>query len=87
MTPITLSVAVAPNARASVNVSNAVGIDTAVNVRAVPVTDYGSLSNKPKINGVELSGNKRFEDLGEQTITNTEIAQILESQYKIVFGG
>ena len=49
--------------------------------------DYNRLVNKPQINGVELVGNKSFEDLGEQTITNVELQSIINDQYNLVFGG
>lgn len=46
-----------------------------------PVTDYNNLANKPKINDVELRGNKSFEELGVKTMTNAEILEI----YRRVF--
>lgn len=49
--------------------------------------DYESLINKPKINGTELAGDKSLEDLGEQTITNGELYDIVEYQYNLIFGG
>lgn len=45
--------------------------------------DYEELGNKPKINGVVLIGDRSFEDLGEETMTNIEIATI----FNRVFGG
>lgn len=56
-------------------------------VRPVINTDYEQLENKPQINGVELDGNKTFEELGEQTITNVELQDIINTQYQLVFGG
>lgn len=50
-------------------------------------TNYNDLSHKPSINGVELVGNKSFEDLGEDTITNAELQEIIEQQYSMIFGG
>jgi len=50
-------------------------------------TSYEDLEDKPSINGVELAGNKTFEELGEQTITNAELAQIVNEQYNMIFGG
>lgn len=47
----------------------------------VPVTgstDYNDLTNKPKINTVELKGDKSFEDLGLQRITNREIEAMFD---------
>lgn len=40
--------------------------------------DYNELSNKPKINGVELVGNKTFETLGFNQLTNKEIEEMLK---------
>ena len=37
------------------------------------MTDYNALSNKPQIEGVSLTGNKAFSDLGLRRITETEI--------------
>lgn len=49
--------------------------------------DYESLLNKPKINGEVLLGDKSLEDLGELTLTNTEIKQIVDAQFNVIFGG
>ena len=42
-------------------------------------SNYNSLSNKPVINGVTLTGNLSLEDLGIEEISNTEIEQIINS--------
>lgn len=47
-------------------------------------SDYEKLTNKPKIESVELIGNKTFEDLGLEAITNQEILDIAK---KILGGG
>lgn len=39
--------------------------------------DYNTLVNKPKINGVVLSSDRSFEELGVHTLTNDEILEIL----------
>lgn len=49
--------------------------------------DYDLLSNKPSINGTELKGNKTIEDLGEHTLTNSELDSIVSYQYNLIFGG
>lgn len=49
--------------------------------------DYEDLFNKPSINGVELKGNKTFEQLGEETLTNSELKDIIDSQFDLIFGG
>lgn len=41
------------------------------------VVDYGALTNKPKIEGVTLQGNKTFEDLSLNSLSNLEIEQML----------
>lgn len=53
----------------------------------VRVGDYEYLKYKPMVNGVELKGDLSFEDLGELTITNSELKDIVDSQYELVFGG
>lgn len=48
-------------------------------VEGVPVgiDDYEVLRNKPRVNGVELVGDKSNEDLNMRSITNLELARIL----------
>lgn len=41
--------------------------------------------NNLEINGVSLTGNKTFEELGEETITNEEIKNIIDKYYLEVF--
>ena len=41
------------------------------------IVDYATLLNLPQINGVELSGNKTFEDLGLTALTAAEVETIL----------
>ena len=38
--------------------------------------DYNYLENKPKIENIELRGNKSFEDLGAIGLTNIEIEKM-----------
>lgn len=40
--------------------------------------DYEALFNKPKINTVTLIGDKSFEDLGLESITNTELNEMFK---------
>ena len=42
--------------------------------------NYEELNNKPKINDVELKGNKTFDNLGINTITNIELEEILNRE-------
>lgn len=41
--------------------------------------DYEKLINKPKINGVELVSDKSFEELGDASLTNFEILEIMKN--------
>ena len=41
-------------------------------------TNYNNLGNKPKINGVELTGNKSFDDLGLSEMDEIDILAILD---------
>lgn len=49
--------------------------------------DYDKLSNQPTINGVTLEHNKTFEQLGEQLISDNELAAIIDRNFRRVFGG
>lgn len=42
--------------------------------------DYSELNNKPSINGVTLEGNKTLEELGINSITNSEIDNIIAEE-------
>lgn len=41
------------------------------------VVSYNSLSDKPQIEGVTLSGNKTYEELNLQRLTNSDIENML----------
>lgn len=43
------------------------------------VTSYEQLDDLPQINDVTLIGNKSFEDLGAESLTNLEIESIINS--------
>ena len=45
-------------------------------VKTIIERDYNNLSNRPKINKIELKGDKSFEELGMKSLTNTEIARM-----------
>ena len=51
------------------------------------ISSYADLPDKPLINGVTLECNKTFEELGELTLTNSEIKDIIDSQFDLIFGG
>lgn len=40
--------------------------------------DYEELENKPKLNGVELIGNRQLSEVGIDIITKAEILNLLE---------
>lgn len=48
-------------------------------------SDYNMLAHRPSINGVELLGNLTIEDIGEETITNQELMEIIDKYYSEVF--
>ena len=47
--------------------------------------DYEKIKNKPNINGVELLGDKSFEQLGRKKMTNRAIQDIVDSVYNDIF--
>ena len=48
---------------------------------------YTDVTNKPSINGVEITGNRTFAELGEDTISNSELKDIIDKQFNLIFGG
>jgi len=53
----------------------------------MPFDDYNLLINRPKINGVELFGDKPMEDFGINTYDDTEIRELInEKQEKLIPG-
>lgn len=46
-------------------------------VERVEHGDYSTLENKPKIESVELTGNKSFDDLGLSNISNMRLEELL----------
>ena len=47
------------------------------NVTRVTTGNYNELTNKPRIEGVELVGNRTFPELGLNKMTNAEIENLL----------
>ena len=45
-------------------------------------TDYEALRNLPKINDVELRGNKQLDELGLQEVSNIEIDNLFKSIFR-----
>lgn len=65
---------------ADVSIKSDVGIDVGIG-RVVEIngtTNYEKLSNKPRIEGIELVGNLLFPQLNLSCITNTELEDILK---------
>lgn len=60
------------------NREQAIGV-TRERVAIRSVTSYEQLDNLPQINDVTLIGNKSFEDLGAESLTNLEIESIINS--------
>ena len=57
--------------------SNEQNIAMGVEGGIVHSTDYNVLSNRPKIEGVLLEGDKTFEELNLQSLTNQELEAML----------
>ena len=41
-------------------------------------SDYEKLKNKPRLNGMELVGDKSFEDVGLVALSNSELEKLLK---------
>lgn len=54
-------------------------IDTDIELSTNGTNDYNDLVNKPKINGVELVGDKTTEELDILPLTNAEIDEFMNS--------
>ena len=55
-------------------------IDTQIYTPGAGSNDYNELINRPKINGIELIGDKTLEELGVEALTPQEIDAIINSQ-------
>ena len=54
-------------------------IDTDIELSTSGTNDYNDLVNKPRINGVELVGDKTTEELDILPLTNAEIDEFMNS--------
>ena len=54
-------------------------IDTQIYTPGAGSNDYNELINRPKINGIELIGDKTLEELGVEALTPQEIDAIMNS--------
>ena len=60
-------------------------IETSVTYETTTPTNYDALKNKPSINGFTLEGrDMSFEELGEETITNSELKEIIDKVFDTV---
>ena len=56
-------------------------VEVPVEVPVGGTTDYNELINKPKVNTVELKGNKSFEDLGLNRMSNSDLESLFNSVF------
>lgn len=65
------------------------GADISGQLSGAPaVSDYEKLSKKPQINGVELIGNKSFEDIGmDKVFASTQALQELQKKFDDLIDG
>lgn len=70
------------------NITNSITLVSSMSVPSKMMEkDYDKLNNKPSINGVELSGDRSFEDLGRLNMRNIRIKSIIDNAYNEIFGG
>ena len=66
---------------------------TQANYNVINIDIYGcqyvenSMEPMASINGVDIKGALTFEELGEETITNIELKNIIDAQFAAIFGG
>lgn len=58
--------------------ANPTTLESCVKVMTGEATDYNNLRNKPRINGVELVGDKTNEEILIQSISNEDLEKILK---------
>ncbi len=66
---ITANAQLSGNVTASATMANRIEVNN--------VSDYNLLNNRPQINSVTLEGDKSFDDLGLEGISNLELENIL----------
>lgn len=67
----------------NLNASNSGSVNISVDKGLAGGTnDYNELINKPMINAVTLSGDKDFEDLGIEYMTNEQIDEIFKNAFR-----
>lgn len=63
---------------ASLSKNLSASADLVTPVEHIWVKDYNELSNKPQINTVELIGNKSLPEIGVDSISNSDIEDLLK---------
>lgn len=66
----------------SASLSGGTKISGSLSMPDARTTDYEALRNLPKINSVELKGNKQFEELGLQEVSNIEIDNLFRTIFR-----
>lgn len=79
-----ISLDIAKNKNISLGLPQSTGIDLSVGSGSGGTSNYEMLNNKPRINGVELVGNKSSEDILVQALMSEVTPQDID---KIIYGG
>jgi hypothetical protein len=66
----------------STSLSGGAKISGSLSMPDAKTMDYEALRNLPKINSVELKGNKQFEELGLQEVSNIEIDNLFRTIFR-----
>ena len=66
----------------TVEMSSDIEFNAGLNEAGAGVNDYAYLANKPRINGVELSGDQTEAQIGIEALTINEMHSILEEILK-----
>ena len=66
----------------SASLSESSKVDGSLSMPDARITDYEALRNLPKINDVELRGNKQLDELGLQEVSNIEIDNLFKSIFR-----
>lgn len=75
-----LSAEISPGASISASLGSGTGISGELSkAENIIEKNYEKLSNKPKINSIELVGDRSFEELGDHTLTNFEILELMKN--------
>ena len=75
-----LSAEISSGASVSASISSGAGISGELSkAESIIEKNYEKLTNKPKINSIELVGDRSFEELGDHTLTNFEILELMKN--------